>query len=51
MQCSHAAANHTPQTVSRTVGWLSAINSAPACGYLAGTPALLRSLPHRAITS
>ncbi len=45
---SHAAANHTPQTLLRIVSWLGAINSAPACAYLAGTPALILSLPHRA---
>jgi len=45
---SHAAANHTPQTLLRIVSWLGAINSAPACAYVAGTPALILSLPHRA---
>jgi len=32
----------------RIVSWQGAINSAPACAYLAGTAALPMSLPHRA---
>ncbi|MCA9182427.1 MAG: hypothetical protein KDA51_13270, partial [Planctomycetales bacterium] len=45
---SPAAANHTPKLLLSMFAWLGAINSTPACAYLAGTPALILSLPHRA---
>ncbi|MCC7337698.1 MAG: hypothetical protein IT422_21630 [Pirellulaceae bacterium] len=47
---SPATANLTPWSLSRTVDWHSTINPAPACAYLAGTLALIRSQAHRAGT-
>ncbi|MCC7336648.1 MAG: hypothetical protein IT422_16270 [Pirellulaceae bacterium] len=36
--------------LSSAVDWHSTINPAPACAYLAGTPALILSQAHRANT-